>query len=500
MRAQLSGETDFAGFRSQARTLLAKRIEPDDVQWSTGAGNDDLFSQQPQTETVVPNEAPVAVPASFLALCETVVLHRDPQRFALLYRLLWRLAREPALRHDPLDADMLRARHMAHAVRRDIHKMHAFLRFREVPEAAAPGGVLHVAWYEPEHHIVEANAPWFRRRFANMHWAILTPERCVAWDGKALQFREGANRAEAPPADAGEALWLTYYRNIFNPARLKLAMMQKEMPRKYWRNLPEAELIAPLAAEAVRRSGEMVERAASQAQRLIRKLPREAPAGFALPATLTELHAATERCRACPIGAMATQAVSGEGPLRAALMLVGEQPGDHEDLKGQPFVGPAGQLLMRALDRIRVPREQVFVTNAVRHFKYELRGKRRIHKTPTQAEASACLHWLDEEISLVQPQAIVALGATAARSLLLRPVAVMSERGRWHERPDGRRVFVTLHPSALLRMPPHEQADAFERFVAELGLAAAAYFSEATLGPSRLAPDSRSSNEKFLNG
>jgi DNA polymerase len=500
MRAQLAGETDFAGFRSQARSLLARGVEPDAVQWSTGAGNDDLFSQEPLLESGAAREATVAVPASFLALCETVVLHRDPQRFALLYRLLWRLARAPALRHDPLDADMLRARHMAHAVRRDIHKMQAFLRFREVPEASAPGGVLHVAWYEPEHHIVEANAPWFRRRFTNMHWAILTPERCVAWDGRALQFRGGADRADAPPADAGEALWLTYYRHIFNPARLKLAMMQKEMPRKYWRNLPEAELIAPLAAQAIQRSGEMVERPPSLPRRSIRMLPREARDESTVIATLPQLQSATQRCRDCPIGAMATQAVPGEGPLRAGLMLVGEQPGDQEDLQGRPFVGPAGQLLVRALERIRVPREEVFVTNAVRHFKYELRGKRRIHKTPVQAEATACAHWLEQEIALVQPRAIVALGATAARSLLQRPVAVMSERGRWHDRPDGLPVLVTLHPSALLRMPPAEQADAFERFVSELGLAAAAYFSETTLGPSRLEPDSRSSREKFLNG
>jgi DNA polymerase len=134
-------------------------------------------------------------------------------------------------------------------------------------------------------------------------------------------------------------------------------------------------------------------------------------------------------------------------------------------------VGPAGQLLARALRRLGVARESVYVTNAVRHFKFELRGKRRIHKTPTQQEALACRHWLDEEIALVRPRALVALGATAARALLGRPVAVLTERGEWFEREDGLRVLVTLHPSALLRMDEARQAQEFEAFVRDLGLA-----------------------------
>jgi DNA polymerase len=477
MRAQLASDTDFAGFRAQARALLAQQVPPERVQWATSANDGGLFAQEPAVAPAAPGASAasqVSVPSSFLALCETVVLHREPQRFALLYRLLWRLQHEPALRHDPLDADMLLARQMAHEVRHDIHKMRAFVRFREVPQADAPGQVLHVAWFEPAHHVVQANAPWFMRRFTQMRWALLTPQRCVAWDGHELQFRPGAQRSEAPPADAGEQLWLTYYQSIFNPARLKLAMMQKEMPRRYWRNLPEAQFIAPLSARAAQRSGAMIDQAPTVPQRKVVRLERAQPAdlGFARPATLPELNQAVSRCRACPIGAMATQAVGGAGPLHPALMLVGEQPGDQEDLRGQPFVGPAGQLLARALAQAGIARESVFLTNAVRHFKFELRGKRRIHKTASQAEAAACLHWLEEEIGMVQPQRLVALGATAARSLLGRPVAVMSERGRWHARADGRHVFVTLHPSALLRMEPGLQQQALGAFVADLQSAA----------------------------
>jgi DNA polymerase len=153
-------------------------------------------------------------------------------------------------------------------------------------------------------------------------------------------------------------------------------------------------------------------------------------------------------------------------------MLVGEQPGDVEDLRGRPFVGPAGQLLDRALEQLGWRRDAVYLTNAVKHFKYELRGKRRIHKTPAQREAAACLHWLEDEIAMVQPEAIVALGATAARSLMNRNVAVMRERGQWLKRDDGRRVLVTLHPSALLRvMEPDERERAYAAWLQDLALA-----------------------------
>jgi uracil-DNA glycosylase len=187
--------------------------------------------------------------------------------------------------------------------------------------------------------------------------------------------------------------------------------------------------------------------------------------------SLAVLQAATMACRECPIGEIATQSVIGEGRLKAKLMLVGEQPGDQEDLQGHPFVGPAGKLLARALEAAGIPREQTFVSNAVKHFNFELRGKRRIHKSPTQREAAACLHWLEDEIALVRPQALVALGSIAARSLLGRAVPVMAERGQWLARPDGREVLITLHPSALLRVAPEDREEAFAAFTRDLAQA-----------------------------
>lgn len=277
----LANATDLTGFRQHARRLLARQITPDNVSWHCrDARTPDLFANlgpavPDSLEPLEPvDEAPrINVPPDFLALCRTVILHRDPRRFGLMYRLFWRLLHEPGLRYDALDADYIDAQHLAQAVRRDMHKMKAFVRFRTLEDEAFKtrplDGPLHVAWFEPEHHIVEAIAAFFTRRFTQMRWAILTPERCVAWDGARLTFSPGAHKDDAPPPDAGEQLWLTYYQHIFNPARLKLKMMQKEMPRRYWHNLPEAPFISTLSASAAQRQGHMLADAPSLPKRRI---------------------------------------------------------------------------------------------------------------------------------------------------------------------------------------------------------------------------------------
>ena len=189
--------------------------------------------------------------------------------------------------------------------------------------------------------------------------------------------------------------------------------------------------------------------------------------------SLQMLRQAAAGCRECPLGFHATQTVWGEGPIGARLMLVGEQPGDQEDRQGRPFVGPAGQLLDRAFEALGWPRDKLYITNAVKHFKFEVRGKRRMHKTPAQREAAACLHWLESEIEQIDPSAIVALGSTAARSLMGRPVAVMAQRGQWLEREDGEEdVLITLHPSALLRLVA-DREEAYEQWLADLRHASA---------------------------
>ena len=174
-------------------------------------------------------------------------------------------------------------------------------------------------------------------------------------------------------------------------------------------------------------------------------------------------------CTRCPLYKPATQTVFGEGPVDAAMMVVGEQPGDQEDLAGRPFVGPAGQVFDRALAAAQVDRSRVYVTNAVKHFKFEQRGKRRIHSKPGAGEIEACRWWIEQEQMLVKPEITVALGATAARSLLGRVVTIGRERGRELALPDGGVGWITVHPSYLLRLQDEAQkADEFARFVEDL--------------------------------
>src|SRR2546423_14234744 len=189
--------------------------------------------------------------------------------------------------------------------------------------------------------------------------------------------------------------------------------------------------------------------------------------------TLSALAAAEEACRRCPLYRDATQAVPGEGRVHARLMLVGEQPGDKEDLAGKPFVGPAGRMLDQALEEAGIARNDAFVTNAVKHFKHEMRGKRRLHKRPNAYEIDRCKWWLIQERAIVKPAAIVALGATAARSLFGRVVTITRMRGKAHRLADGTMGFVTIHPSFLLRIEDKADKEREDRnFVADLRRAA----------------------------
>jgi DNA polymerase len=187
--------------------------------------------------------------------------------------------------------------------------------------------------------------------------------------------------------------------------------------------------------------------------------------------SLKQLREEARACQACPLWANATQTVFGAGDPHARVMLVGEQPGDEEDKKGLPFVGPAGRLLDRALEAAGVDREHLYVTNAVKHFKWQLRGKRRLHKTPAQREIDACHQWLEQEIATVQPHVLVALGATAARAVIGKDFKVSVMRGQFVESPLAPYVFATLHPSALLRLKDEEEKEAaFQNLVKDLKL------------------------------
>jgi DNA polymerase len=468
---RLAFETDFAGWRTAARTLRAQHVAPEAALWTVD-GADELFAAE--LEPLPAKATSFTVPREFVELADAVILHRSEERFALLYRLLWRLEREPDLLHIRSDPDVSRAHDLSRAVDRAAHKMKAFVRFRLVPEADGPQ--TYVAWFEPAHRVTERTAPFFVRRFANMRFSILTPDVCVHWDRETLAATPGADPADAPREDALEEYWRTYYASIFNPARLKTAQMQKEMPKHYWRNLPEARLIPELIAGAQAKTDAMVRQSPSEPTRRVvraaQRASRDAPFDGAAPADLEEIAAGIQVCRRCDLWRDATQGVPGEGPRRAKLMFVGEQPGDQEDLAGRPFVGPAGQVLDKALAEAGVPRSETFVTNAVKHFKHELRGKRRIHKTPTSGEVSACRWWLDAERRIVRPRVVVALGGTAALAVFGKPTPVGKFRQQAIQLPDQAQGVVTYHPSYLLRLPDAEaKAEAYGLFVKDLKFA-----------------------------
>jgi len=218
--ARLASEIDISGFRAEAGELLAHQVPPDEVLWHTVTlTGDGLYAEAPHLVARVrgaPRSAAAIVPPSFQRLCELVVMHREPDRFALLYRLLWRLVHEPGLRHDAHDADLMRAQHMGHAVRRDIHKAKTQLRFR--PLQAGPGEPLQLAWCDPVHHVVEAVAQWNAKRMADAHWALLSPQRSADWNGRRLLFGPGLAPYEVPGPDAPDAAWLAAWRKVFDGA------------------------------------------------------------------------------------------------------------------------------------------------------------------------------------------------------------------------------------------------------------------------------------------
>ncbi|HTG37969.1 UdgX family uracil-DNA binding protein [Sphingomonas sp.] len=452
--AHLAAPDDFDGWRHAARALAMERVPADRVIWQVAGHADDLFADG-GNEPPVPAapDAAFRVPRAFVDLARDVVLHSDRQRFAMLYAMLVRLIDQPRLIDDRADPLRRKLDEMAKAVRRDIHKMRAFLRFREVTD---DGGERFVAWFEPDHHIVRANAAFFVNRFNTMGWSILTPEVSLHWDGGTLCEGPGATAADAPDGDPVEAVWKTYYASIFNPARLKVGAMLREMPRKYWKNMPETALVGELIAGARARETAMIETA-------------RASTGGNIDAAWAALKQEAAGCTRCSLHRMATQTVFGEGPLDARLMFVGEQPGDQEDQAGRPFVGPAGQLFDRALADAGIDRSTAYVTNAVKHFKFEPRGKRRIHAKPDAGEIEACRWWIEQERMLLTPRLTVALGATAARSLIGRTVTISRERGRVFSLPDGSDGFVTVHPSFLLRIEDGERAATeYRRFVEDL--------------------------------
>ena len=464
----------WEAWRDTARDLVRASVPPSEVRWSRGAPEGALFDSA--ALPAPPEGAPApTVPRAFVQLARLCAHHSDPERFALLHALLTRLQAERGLMEVVTDPLVARLARMAKAVRRDVHKTHAFVRFREIEGQTdgpdrTPARRRFGAWFEPEHPTLELSVPHFAERFTDMDWTIATPELAAIFEGGALRLTEDGP-VRPPPEDATQGLWNTYYANIFNPARLKVHAMRAEMPRKYWRNLPEARLIPDLIATAGARVAEMQARQPTLPPAFA-AAARRAPAQLRKPDmdlfghnSIAALHDDARGCTRCPLHENATQVVFGEGPADASMMFVGEQPGDTEDLAGRPFVGPAGQLFDAIAERAGVDRTRTYVTNAVKHFKFTPRGKRRIHQKPGAGEVTACRWWLDQERELVKPRLIVALGATATHALTGDGKGLLKRRGSVERARGGAEepVFITVHPSFLLRLPDEDSRAREER-------------------------------------
>ncbi len=487
-------EPDFDAWRIAARDALRQGFRPAEIDLQDATVPTTLALTLELEDK--PTGAPVTAPNTsrdFLDAAKLAAVHRDPQRWNLLYRILYRMQTERNLLKIETDDDVSELVRMEAQVRRDLHKMHAFVRFRKVLEpgdpterpivvdepvlvsqsahpdphahhlvletptpfgpvkseitecpAPEPDCEHYIAWYQPDHRILPLAAPFFAERFAIMRWTILTPDASVSWDpgAKKLTFSAGLPRESAPAEDELETLWRSYYASIYNPARLNPEAMRSEMPVRYWKNLPEVSLLPNLITRSKERVATMVTH--QQAQ------PNAAPfvpADHSLPA----LAAALPACKGCDLYCHAIQVVPGRGPATASLMLVGEQPGDQEDKQGEPFVGPAGAELDRILNDLRIPREAVYVTNAVKHFKFVQRGKLRLHQSPRMSEITACRPWLLAEIDTIRPKVVLCLGASASKALLGGTFALMRDHGKEMSTPYADRVFATIHPSAVLR-------------------------------------------------
>lgn len=453
----------FEDWQKNARELLKKNIAPPDVAWVEESGQQPLFSGDSKSRTAdgaadskqsanaVSSSA--KVPKRFVDLAKHVAAFRDAKKWKLLYSVLWRITHENHhLLKVETDDEVIQLLRMEDAVSRDVHHVHAFVRFKKVKDSE---GERYVAWYKPDHKSIRLAAPFFAARFAGMRWSILTPDGSAHWDGKTLNFGEGV---DAPPAneDGLEELWSKYYATTFNPARTNLKMMRSEMPQRFWNNMPELANLGQVLAKAPGRVEEMVT--------MQKKTPG---AGAFVPrdADLRQLREAVTGCEGCELYKHATQPVFGEGPTDARVVLIGEQPGDSEDRAGRPFVGPAGEVLNRALAEAGMNRAEVYLTNAVKHFAFEERGKRRIHRTPRVSEVTACKPWMEAELEHVAPEFVVCLGATAAKAVFGAQFRLTEQRGKFLESRFAGKTLATYHPSAVLRADSQAAQDELYRIL-----------------------------------
>ncbi|WP_437879373.1 UdgX family uracil-DNA binding protein [Pseudomonas sp. LRF_L74] len=444
--------TSFADWRNEARRLLLAGVEPHAAHWQ---GNADLFGDQASAGETSGPVRTFNIPKELPELLASAARFRADDRWALLYRVLWRVVEgdRSAMLAGDIDGSELHRR--IKAVRREAHHMHAFLRFRPCQHE----GLDFIAWHEPDHEVLDLGAEHFITRMGRHRWLIATPAGAAHCDGEQVHYHQPCppelrELARTDNDDAAGDLWKAYYHSTFNPARLNEKVMRSHMPTRFWRHLPEGPLISRMMSEAragQQRLGQTASVGARNGKEVLIASDRAQPK--------RGLSTALQGCQACGIWRNATCAVAGEGPQQARIMLVGGQPGDLEDLAGRPFVGPAGQVLDHAFAKTGLERGSIYLTNAVKHFKWTAQGvgKRtgtRLHAPAEPAEIEACRFWLERELAEVRPRIIVALGRTALASLLNvnDPQRIdLADYGQQPLRHGDRWLLAAPHPAAVLR-------------------------------------------------
>ncbi len=450
----ISMKPTFEAWRRHARILLEEKIHFDNVIWETSMDGS-LFDLIADTDEIKPSR--IEIPRQFIKDAEFVSVFNDNSTWSLLYRLLYKIAFEQKnLMDNPLDNDVLDFHRRMKLVGRDLHKMHAFVRFKEIKHNDQH---IYMAWHRPDHRILKLAAPFFTDRFNGMNWVIFTAEQSMSWINNKLSFGPGISKEDAIAFDATEELWKAYYTSTFNPARLKVKMMKSELPVRHWATLPEAELIDGLIKNAPYMVEKFIE---TQRTSAIASIPINV-------STLSELEKALPSCSACTICKNATNPVIGEGSDNAEIVFIGEQPGLEEDLVCSPFVGPAGKLLMEALELANISRQEVYLTNAVKAFKWKYLDEFKKHVNPSSFEIAACRPWLKSELNIIKPKIIICLGASAAQSIFGKIMKVHESSGKVFKTSFSDYTFILPHPSVILRSQNiNEKKKLFDQFVSEI--------------------------------
>ena len=442
-------EPSFAAWRRAARALLRQGVEPAQIDWVEFDGDEAVESVViPENIPALPVVAPPAIPRELLARLETAACFRAPDRWALLYRVLWRWTHGERHVLDPTDHDGALLDQRIQSVDHETENLVTLTLFRR--RDPSMGQPEFVGWYEPHHDLLERAAARFATRMGDSTWMLATPQGAAFWNGMLLRIgrpatEESRQAVHALPASAmageaftsepAEALWLACYASVFNggPA---------PVPLRYWKTPPAGP---PLPAQLARERSRL---GAQSAAVTVPEVPPVEDSAMTLP--LREPAGPLAICRRCALWRNAKQAVAGAGPAHAAIMVVGEQPGEYENQHGAPFTGPAGQLLDSVLARAGLERAALYLTYALKHYKWETLDQQRVHRTPARREVEACQYWLEKELAQIAPRVVVTLGATALKALTGAHVNLSEYLGQTIAQ-NGRLIVPTWHPSYALR-------------------------------------------------